>query len=587
MIPPCPNCGFVSNKPGARFCSKCGAQISGPTEQLKGQPPPAPSPPTMITCSQCGTPNRQGAKFCLKCRQPLAQATAPSSPSRPVQPPPPPPPPPRASVAAPTPVAPPAPRPQSPWLGLLGLFALTICLCVALAGILTVDSTRVTPTPTIYIVVIPPTATPTVPPSPTPAPIPTIVPTPTPNPPYPVVSMQIVPANGRFGFMTKEGDPSDPKDDNKPLTFRPEKTNQIANGDTNNTRVQIDDKTPLFGDPASGFVIAPALNADGSRLTAVWQFNRVVFTQTVSIAQSNSTNRLDTFRIQYDAENRDTQPHAVGMRLMIDTLIGDNDGVPFNVPIRATGLIASPLDLRGNDIPDYVQVYESPDIHNPGVIVQIMLKGGEATPPDRFVIAPWCKKDAGWDFLEEVGGLANRTLHQCGDAGTQDDKLDSAVGIYFDAKSLAPGGTRRWTTFYGLGRITRVDPTSALAITLGQRQVRVGDQFWVTALVQNPKAGQRVRIDLPPELALARGDVEQAVPQPGSTMTQVSWMLQARQPKTDAEIKITLSTTGATPTTSVQTERVTIIPVPVLIQTPTPTRTRVPCTPSITNPVCP
>lgn len=618
MIPPCPKCGFVANKPGARFCVKCGAQISGPTEQLpSGQPPspppatpppatpaPPPTPPTMVPCSHCGTPNRQGARFCKQCRQPLPQATMPGVTPPPAPPPPPPrpiqptpqmpapvvapvtPPPytPPAPVVAPVPPAP-APRPRSPVMGVLGLIALTLCLCVSLAGILAVDATRVTPVPTINVALLTPSATPTVPPPPTPVPAPTIVPTPTPNPPYPVVSMQITPKNGRFGFMTKEGDPNNPNDDNKPLTFRIEKSTLVPDGHTNNTRVQVDDKTPLFGDPQSGFVISPTLNAEGSRMLAVWQFNRVVFTQTVFVAQSSSTNRLDAFRIQYDAENRDTVAHSVGVRLMIDTLIGDNDGVPFNVPSRGTGVITSPLDLRGSDIPDYVQVYELPENPDAGVKVQITLKGGDATPPDRFVIAPWCNKDAGWNFLDDVGGLANRTLHQCGDAGKQDDKLDSAVGIYFDAKPLAPGEMRRWTTFYGLGMITYTDPTSALAIALGQHRVTVGDQFWVTALVRNPKAGQRVRIDLPPELERVRNDVEQVVPQVGAALTQVSWLVQAKQPKTGAEIKVTLSLVGATPTMTMQTERVTIIPAPV--PTPTPTRTRAPCTPSPTNPVCP
>lgn len=392
--------------------------------------------------------------------------------------------------------------------------------------------------------------------------------------------MQLAPKNGRFGFMTKQGDPGNPNDDNKPLTFRVEKSTLVPDGHTNNTRVQVDDKTPLFGDPPGSFVISPTLNADGSRMSAVWQFNRVVFSQTVQIAQNNSNYRLDTFRIQYDAENRDTISHTVGLRWMIDTLIGDNDGVPFGVASQGTGLITTPLDLRGSDIPDFVKVYENPDLANLGVIVQITLKAGDATPPDRFVIAPWCDENAGWDFLQEVGGVGNKTLHQCGDAGKKEDKLDSAVGIYFDAKPLAPGETRRWIMLYGLGAITHTDITSTLALSLSQRQYRVGDQFWVTALVQKPQAGQRVRIELPPELERVRNDAEQPVPQINVPMTQVSWLVQAKQPKTDAEIKVTLSPGG-----TAQTERVTIIVVP----TPTPTRTRtpVPCTPSVTNPVCP
>ena len=527
----------------------------------------------------------------MKCRQPLAQATVPGItppvpppiPPRPPQPAPPAPPP---IVAPPAPVVPPVPpvpatrRPSA--ASVLGLLALTLCLCISLAGILVVDLSRITPTPTLNVALLTPSATPTVPPSPTPVPVPTIVPTPTPNPPYPVVSMQIT-KDGRFGFMTRQGDPNNPADDNKPLTFRIEHSTLVPNGQTNNTRVQVDDKTPLFGDASGTFIVPPVLSADSSQMSAVWQFNRVIFTQTVQVVPSASTYRLDTFRIEYEAENRDTVTHTVGVRLMIDTLIGDNDGVPFLVPGR-TDLVTAPLDVRGSNIPNYVQVYENPDKANPGTIIQMTLRGGDATAPDRFVIAPWCEANAGWDFLQEVGGLTNKTLHQCGDAGKKEDKLDSAVGIYFDAKPLAPGDTRRWTTFYGLGAISRTEITSTLALVLGQRQVRVGDQFWVTALIRQPKLGQRVKIVLPPELERLQGDVEQTVPRTDVALTQVSWLLQAKQPKTEVEIRVTLSSAG-TPSGGdiAQTERVTILALP----TPTPTRTRVPCTPSVTNPVCP
>jgi hypothetical protein len=473
-------------------------------------------------------------------------------------------------------VPPPPPPPKKfPAMALVGLIAMTLCLCVTLAGIGYVDTTRVG-TPTLVAGPATPVVTPTDPPTPTPAPVPTIIPTPTANPPHPVVAMHIFTTTGRFGFQTTEGDPAKSNDNNKPLTFRQERTTQLPNGRTSNTRVQVDTRTPLFGEGEGRFVRAPALNPVGTEMTAVWEFNRVAFTQTVQIVQSTSTWRFDTFRVEYTAENRDAITHTVGLRWMIDTLIGDNDGVPFLVPGRP-GLIATPLDLRGADIPNYVHVYENQDIANPGVVVQITLSGGDATAPDRFVIAPWCDDNAGWDFLQEVGGAAIGTMRQCGNTGKGENKLDSAVGIYYDAKSLAPGEARRYTTFYGLGEISRPELTSTLALALSQRQARVGEKFYITALVQNPKAGQRVKIELPPELQRISGDEEQAVPQVGVPLTQVSWMVQALRARTNAPITITLSSGGS------QTDQITLIAPP----TPTPTRTRPPCTPSVTNPVCP
>lgn len=597
MTTPCPKCGTI-NKPNARFCARCGTQIAGPTAPIappSPPKPPAPAPPPpqptaqvpppsqptaqvpppsqptaqvpppmpSVPCPHCGRPNRSGARRCAHCGKPMAIA--------PAGPPPAPPPP----LPAPPPAMPPA-RARPPFVSIGILIVLVLCLCASLSSIVVLESGRPTLTPTIDIAKLPPTPTFTPPPSPTPAIAATPTPTATPNPPYPVVFMKIT-ADGRFGFMTREGDPKNPKDDNKPLTYRQEGTTKLADGDTNNTRVWVDGQTPLYGGKEGKFIQAPALASNDAQMSAVWQVGQLVITQTVQVVLSTSTHRLDTFRIDYLAENRDTITHTVGIRLMLDTLIGENDGVPFIVPGRS-GLITSPLDLKGSEIPNFVQVYENADLNNPGVIIQVTLTGGDATTPDRFVIAPWCDENASWDFLQEVGGLANKTLRQCGDAGKRQNKLDSAIGIFFEPKPLGAGETRQWTTFYGLGEIKKREVTSALSLAKPPDRVRVNEEFWIAALVQNTKPGQRLKLELPPELQLTQGAAEQAVAPANVPLTQISWRVRAVTAANNVVISVVL-----TPENAKESVQVSVLPLP----TPTATRTPKPCTPSVTQPTCP
>ena len=59
-------------------------------------------------------------------------------------------------------------------------------------------------------------------------------------------------------------------------------------------------------------------------------------------------------------ENKDKAQHTVGIRVMIDTLIGANDGVPFLVP-GLSGLVKDKRDFATpREVPDFIQALEKP-----------------------------------------------------------------------------------------------------------------------------------------------------------------------------------------------------------------------------------
>ncbi|MCB0203492.1 MAG: zinc ribbon domain-containing protein [Anaerolineae bacterium] len=514
----CPRCGH-SNRVDARFCQVCGQSLS-------------PVSPRQPACMNCQKPMRSGVKFCPHCG---ARQLGGASPDYlPPQLPP-------APWPQPVPASPPDPaqvsgtRPRSgkPTRGyVLRHGALIAVLILGLAAALT--AALVTGGYSSATILPPPVVSPPAVPAPTPMP----------TADYRESVVEIgYDRTGRFGLKTRRGDPATVSDDNKLLTF------DFA-GATSNTRVWIDGDTPIYG--GSTFLgfglsnLAEGPNETNGRVTSAWEKDGIRVEQTLSYVQGSTTQRVDTMQIKYVISNNSSRSHQVGLRIMLDTLIGDNDGVPFVVPGRE-GITSRAIDLRGGDIPDFIQALERPNLADPGVIVNLTLRGGDATSPDRLVISAWCDENAEWDYYRGLGGDGH-PLDRCGQAG---QTPDSAVAIYFDPQSLAPGEQRTIITYYGLGGISSTESgNTGLSLTFN-RSVQQDDTFWVTALVLQPQAGQRVQLTLPPGLGFAPGNAAEQPVLGGDDFTQVSWLVEAKEPLRDGLLTATLLPDGLTETQSI------------------------------------
>jgi hypothetical protein len=362
------------------------------------------------------------------------------------------------------------------------------------------------------------------PPLPTPIP-----PTPPPSLRYedPVVGFSFT-EDGRFGLFTTIGDPDRSDDNDKRLTFSPD-------GGTNNTRIYVDGTTPLYGGSDGRFIQEPTIQ--DAQLLTTWVYQAIQVQQIVHIVSSPSTRLLDTLQIEYRLENLGDVPREVGLRLMIDTLIGSNDGVPFVVPGRS-GIVDQATTLFGSEIPDFIQALEKTDLVNPGVIVNLTLRGGEATPPDRVDLAGWHDYNAGWDIIAPVGGMGAPLRRN----GISSGEPDSAVALYYQPAPLHPGESRRIVAFYGLGAISSTESGNpSLSLTFA-RQATVGDSFWIVAIVFNPVEGQNLQLTLPSGLSLVEGHTAEksVVFDFDDYFTQVSWLVRANDIVENGEIVVTL-----------------------------------------------
>ncbi len=164
-------------------------------------------------------------------------------------------------------------------------------------------------------------------------------------------------ADGRFGLLCLSGNPDDSTDDGKRLTFSPE-------GKTNNTRVMVDGRAPIFGG-SQGETLESWHAGPGESTVMDWSYRDVLVRQSLRLMAGEVSHRVDTMRMAYELTNKGSKTRQVGLRVMLDSLIGDNDGVPFIVPGRE-GIVTRTLDMAGGDVPDFVRSLERPSLASPG-----------------------------------------------------------------------------------------------------------------------------------------------------------------------------------------------------------------------------
>lgn len=351
----------------------------------------------------------------------------------------------------------------------------------------------------------------------------------------------------------------------KKLTFEPQ-------GFTNNTIVRLDGQDQIYGDrPFRALDGMPTFSGrwpgkweqqqiplgktpsgrqrEGKQSVWVYEDEKIYITQTVELVAGAQSNAIDTCLVRYKIENRDTRAHTVGLRFMLDTFIGENDGVPFLIPGR-NELCNTDATFDGRaQIPDFIQARESDDLRNPGTICQIGLKvdRDEDRWPDRVTLGAWPNPQlqgrAPGDFRQEKTGwnvpvLSMQRIKELNPT----NPADSCVTIYWDPKLINPGESREVGFTYGLGTVSGQEGGGELAITAGG-DFTVGGVFNVTALIQDPRIGQTATLELPPEFTLVGGNKTENVPSAAgaSRTSPVTWRVRASKAGS-FPIKVTTST---------------------------------------------
>jgi hypothetical protein len=308
-------------------------------------------------------------------------------------------------------------------------------------------------------------------------------------------------------------------------------------GRSNNTVVRLDGEEMVFGEQgyrlSNGKVVG---NAPGTWRTvsqplgnderkhprvgrqSVWVYpQQIAVTQIVEVIEGPQSGVADTVLVRYVLANEGRSPHRVGIRFLLDTFIGGNDGVPFLVPGHDQLCTTSRVFDNPRTLPDFIQARQRADLTEPGTIAQLQLKWPRVEAPGYVTLGAWPNLE-----FSDGKSKQEQTLWEVPVYSMQrGHPPDSAVVMYWLDRELPPGASREVGFAYGLGSVRGGEGRGKLAVTVGGSFLP-GGEFTVTAYVRGRTPGQTVALSLPAGFALLAGDERQAVPPPAEGAGGVS-----------------------------------------------------------------
>jgi hypothetical protein len=220
--------------------------------------------------------------------------------------------------------------------------------------------------------------------------------------------------------------------------------------------------------------------------------------------------RVDAAMITYEITNKDKQAHEVGLRVFMDMYCVDNDGAVYAAPTHP-GKILDGVELKGKEVPKYVQVLQRPNLQNPGFVAHFTYAfGKQFEMPTRVVLTSLGAQRDNWEVT------------------AQQANGDSAMAFYWEPKVIPPGGKRQFAYAYGQGLAITPENEGHVNIVLGG-SFEPGKEFTIAAYVSDPAPGQALMLELPAGMQRLEGAERQPVPFSDEGQALVLWKARVLQ----------------------------------------------------------
>ena len=308
---------------------------------------------------------------------------------------------------------------------------------------------------------------------------------------------------GRFSIETTKGDPQNPNDDNELLIYgRPTPW-------TSYTTVRLNNKNFIFGGKSKKTERRLGIKANygevilqkqfDDEIITMTMFDKIQVTQRLSLIRNPITKVKDTVQISYTVLNNDDRDHQVGIRMMLDTKLGSNDGAPFRIGDKT---ITSELRLDKDQLSDYWLTFDS--LVSPNVIAQGTLydEVNKIGKPDYLILSNWgTLVDFPWSFKYK----ASRSFIRSGET-----EKDTALGLYWDPITVKSNEKYTVSTLYGLGELSVSPGDMSLGLTAPKEiPIYQDDSFLVMGYISNSGGFDAYNIDvkfnIPAALKVVKG----------------------------------------------------------------------------------
>lgn len=308
------------------------------------------------------------------------------------------------------------------------------------------------------------------------------------------VALYVNKANGGFTIKTLGGTKARKSDANKNLLFSSD------DYDTSFTSIRVDGEDYIYGREygfwglQSGFV-KPA-TVEENVISSIWRIKDVEVEQRLTMIQNDADDFYGNVIIEYIVHNTGGNSVSVATRVMLDTMLGESDGAPFEIamtkdrdPAKTGERYEHEASFSGDNVPIMWKAYDSfrtPLIASYGFTGDYVAQ--DAAPPDTFVMAHW-NNLAGtvFDYTPDPDVYFSNVDNTY-------DTADGAVALYWNTKDVTAGQSVSYKTNYGVMVNTVVGEADfginimtekKLQLTPDQTAYENGGRFNVTVEIDN------------------------------------------------------------------------------------------------------
>jgi hypothetical protein len=245
-----------------------------------------------------------------------------------------------------------------------------------------------------------------------------------------------VDSDGLIGLGTVAGSPDSALDDGKRLMFGWDKDNALSS--TSFSSVRISDTAGIADFSLAALVESAPTTRVGDAIHTEWTISGTVrVRQSLTIMNNPFSARQDLMRLEYTVSNIGAAPTSVGVRAMLDVMVGSNDAAPYFVSGRPRTNLQQAFVAP--NIPPYYVSFESNDFASDSLKGLGLLSGYGLTTPDRLQIANWRELATKGVIVPWEHEVAPDQPHG-----------DSAIVAYWLPRALQPGQSYSVATAYGL-----------------------------------------------------------------------------------------------------------------------------------------
>ena len=214
----------------------------------------------------------------------------------------------------------------------------------------------------------------------------------------------VVSSEGYFTIGTIEGNPDITSDNYRMLLFG------HPDPGTSYTTIRIDGEDIIFN--------ANSINVEDDKVIATMIVKEgIEIDEILSFETNETTGREDIIKISYDIRNASGTAISAGIRIMLDTMLGNNDGAPFSV---AGSPLVTEKEFVGSSIPQYWQAFDN--LENPDVVSNGTVYKSNYERPDKIQFCAWPSiYDCAWDYTVNESKYVT---------------IDSAVAIYYNPTTV-------------------------------------------------------------------------------------------------------------------------------------------------------